>query len=83
MVQPVWSRDLRYSNPTNVSIGQQDTSLALYGLLGTAGMVMGAYHGYKRNNSVGWAIGWGLLGGLFPFITIPVSLAQGFGKRAK
>lgn len=53
-----------------------------YAALGAAGTILGAYHGYKRNNSVGWAIGWALLGGAFPFITIPVSLAQGFGKRA-
>ena len=52
-----------------------------YGLLTTAGVAVGAYHGYKRNNSVGWAIGWALLGGAFPFITIPVALAQGIGKR--
>jgi len=43
---------------------------------------MGAcvYHGYKRNNSVGWAIAWGLLGGLFPIITPIIAVAQGFGK---
>lgn len=52
-----------------------------YTALSVAGTASGAYHGYKRNRgSVGWAIGWGLLGGIFPFITIPVSLAQGFGK---
>jgi hypothetical protein len=40
-----------------------------------------AYHGFKRNQSVGWAIAWGLLGGLAPVITPAVALAQGFGKR--
>lgn len=40
-----------------------------------------AYHGYKRNRgSVGWAVGWGVLGALFPIITPAVALAQGFGK---
>ncbi len=53
----------------------------LYGLASIAGAGLGAYHGYKRNNSVGWAIGWAVLGGLFPIITIPVSMAQGFGER--
>lgn len=53
----------------------------VYPVLSAAGVAAGAYHGFKRNNSVGWAIGWALLGGLFPFITIPVSLAQGFGKK--
>ena len=46
-----------------------------------AGTALGAYHGYKRTESLGWALGWALLGGLFPIITIPVALAQGFGRR--
>lgn len=46
--------------------------------LGTA---VGAYHGYHRNKkSVGWGIGWGLLGSLFPVITTGVALVQGPGK---
>ena len=55
-------------------------TLALASLTGT---VLGAYRGYKRDNSVGWAIWWGIAGGWVPFITIPLSLAQGFGKRAR
>lgn len=39
-----------------------------------------AYHGYKRNDSVGWAVVWGLLGSLFPVITPAIALAQGFAK---
>lgn len=61
-------------------------SPGLYGLvalISAIGATSGAYHGYKRNNSIGWAIGWFLLGGWFPLITIPVSLAQGYAKRAK
>lgn len=53
----------------------------LWKTLRVAGTTTGAYHGYKRNNSIGWALVWGFLGGAAPFITIPVSLAQGFGKR--
>ena len=45
-----------------------------------AGVGLGAYHGYRRNDSVGWAIGWALLGSIFPVITLPVMFAQGFGK---
>lgn len=52
-----------------------------YPYLTAAGTAIGAYHGYKRDNSVGWAIGWGVLGSLFPFIVIPVAVAQGLGKR--
>ena len=40
----------------------------------------GAYHGYKRNKSVGWALWWALMGGAFPVITPAIALAQGFGK---
>lgn len=56
---------------------------ALVTVLSTLGAATGAYHGYKRNNSVGWAVAWFFLGGWFPMITIPVSIAQGYGKRAK
>ena len=52
-------------------------------LFGSAAGVAGAYHGYKRNDSVGWAIGWGALGYLFWPIAVPVMIAQGFGRPAQ
>ena len=52
----------------------------IYRIGSMVGAATGAYHGYKRNDSVGWAVGWFLLGGLVPFATIPISIAQGFGK---
>ncbi len=52
-------------------------------LAGIASAGASAYHGYKRNNSVGWAIVWGLLGGIAPVITPAVAFAQGFGERKK
>ena len=51
--------------------------------IGIASVGASAYHGYKRNNSLGWGIGWGILGGLFPILTPAIALAQGFGKPAK
>ena len=51
-----------------------------YSILSILGATTGAYHGYKRHDSVGWAIGWFLLGGVFPFLTIPLSLAEGYGQ---
>jgi len=48
--------------------------------LALAGMGLGAYHGYKRNSSVGWAVVWALLGSIAPVIVIPVAFAQGIGK---
>jgi hypothetical protein len=50
-------------------------------ILSTVGGVLGAYHGYKRNSSVGWAFGWSVFGSLVPFLALPVAFAQGFGKK--
>ena len=55
----------------------------LWAFLSTASMAASAYHGYKRNESIGWAVGWGLLGGLFPVIVPTIAVAQGFGKRKR
>jgi hypothetical protein len=52
----------------------------IYRLLAIAGVTVGAYHGYKRNNSIGWAIVWALSGSLFPYVVIPIAVAQGIGK---
>jgi len=64
-----------------------------YGRIGTVGTIVGltimaagaglaGYHGYKRSGGkAGSTIGWAFLGGLVPIITVPVALAQGFGKR--
>jgi hypothetical protein len=42
-----------------------------------------AYHGCKRNESVGWAIWWLMMGGIFPVVTPVIAVAQGFAKPAK
>lgn len=57
------------------------TMVKIYSVFGLAAAATGAYHGYRRNESVGWAVGWFLLGSIFPFVSVPVMLAQGFGKR--
>jgi hypothetical protein len=48
--------------------------------LGMAAAAACAYHGFKRNNSAGWAIAWSAFGSAIPFLAIPIALAQGFGK---
>lgn len=54
-------------------------ALDFWGVLGIAGLALGTYHGYKRDNgSIGWTLGWGLLGATFPIIAIPLMLAEGF-----
>lgn len=49
-------------------------------LIRIAAIGAAAYHGYRRNSSVGWAVGWGLLAGLSPPIVLGVALAEGFAK---
>lgn len=63
---------------TSISFG---TPSPIWTAIMVASMGLSAYHGYKRNNSVGWGIGWGLLGGLLPIITPVIAVAQGLGKR--
>jgi hypothetical protein len=47
----------------------------------TASMAVSTYHGYKRNQSIGWALVWGALGAAFPILTPTVAIAQGLGKE--
>lgn len=63
--------------------GDADTSTArkIWGVLALVSGPVSAFHGYRRNRSVGWAIGWFALGTLFPVITPTIAVAQGFGKR--
>jgi len=59
------------------------TLAVAYALASVAGAGLGAYHGYKRNDSWGWALGWSLLGSLLPIVVIPVAFAQGLGQRKR
>lgn len=65
------------------SEGKSGTLGKVMYVAGVAASMAGAYHGYKRNNSVGWAIGWAVLTGVAWPIAVPVMLAQGFGKPKK
>lgn len=56
------------------------TTLLVYGSILFASASASAYHGYKRSRgSTGAAVGWGILGLVFPIITPAVALAQGYG----
>lgn len=78
--------------PIGFPLGEEDASSVLipprtmagivWSLLSTAGVAASAYHGYKRHDSIGWAVLWAIAGGLIPIVTVPVALAQGFGKKA-
>lgn len=69
-------------NPTVTAVQPISTGLGIYAALATVSMAASAYHGYKRDQSIGWALVWGALGALFPVITPTIAIAQGFGKRA-
>lgn len=51
-----------------------------WGALTLASGAASAYHGYKRNKSIGWSVAWFVLGSIFPIITPTIALAQGFAK---
>lgn len=53
------------------------------GVVTLASAATSAYHGARRNQSVGWAIWWFTMGLLFPVITPTVAVAQGFGRPRK
>jgi len=53
----------------------------VWNVLSVASMGVSVYHGYKRNNSIGWALMWGLAAVVLPVVTPVVAVAQGFGKR--
>lgn len=66
---------------TDVIVPPLSATAILWTLASLAAVGVSVYHGYKRNNSIGWAIAWGVAGGIAPIVTVPVALAQGFGKR--
>lgn len=66
---------------TSAWVQQHPTATFVFGLLGTASMALSAYHGYKRNASLGWGLWWGAMGALAPVLTPSIAFAQGFGRR--
>lgn len=53
----------------------------IWGVLSVASAAASGYHGYRRNQSIGWGLTWFTLGALFPVVTPTIALAQGFGKE--
>ena len=50
-------------------------------MFGLASGTISAFHGYRRNESIGAAIGWFFADALAPPVTLAVAAAQGFGRR--
>lgn len=76
----------RFKKPDKPTLGREPigarTNL-IFGIISTVSMAASAYHGYKRNESIPWALWWGFMGAVFPVITPVIGVAQGFGKRAR
>lgn len=66
-----------YLNPD----GSMTNAAIALSLLSTASAAASAWHGYKRNDSVAWALWWGFCGGMFPIVVPTIAAAQGFGKK--
>jgi len=68
---------------TTIPAPAVDTAVSVVGwtffaLWMTSGAVS-AYHGYKRNHdSVGWGLGWGLMGLMFPILAPVTAIAEGY-----
>lgn len=61
----------------------RDTLAGILSVAGALSIPVLAYHGYARNESIGWALVWGVFGSLFWPVTVPIALAQGYGRRAR
>lgn len=71
--------------PTPVPATSITVSSPLTPIFRVTGVAAGAalaYHGYKRTNSVGWALVWALAGGIVWPVGLAIAFAQGFGKPA-
>ncbi len=64
--------------------GQAEAPISTVSMvLVTSSVALSAYHGYRRNRSIGWAVWWALMGALFPVVTPAIALAQGFGQPSR
>jgi len=69
------------TNSTALAVSQPVRAV-MY-VAGTASVAALAYHGYKRNSSIGWALVWGIFGGALWPLALPIAFAQGYGKPAR
>lgn len=74
--------NLTNAAPASGSAMMSASSMQMWRLLSVASSGLSAFHGYRRNNSIGWAVGWAILGGMFPVVVPAIAFAQGFGKPA-
>jgi len=82
---PRKSRPVTASAWSNDGLGQSDlfTNRTLWQVASVTSACLSAYHGYRRNDSIGWGIWWGICGGICIGIVPGLAFAQGFGEPAK
>lgn len=73
----------RFGEETNTLIQKVPTISPGMRVLSATSGALSLYHGYKRNDSLGWGLLWGLAGSALPVVVPVIALAQGFGKRVK
>jgi hypothetical protein len=84
---PLYYRELqkmerRLRIPNQLANVTYDDGVSVWYALSVASSGMCAYHGYKRNDSLGWGVIWAVAGAVLPVVAPAIALAQGFGKRA-
>jgi hypothetical protein len=62
-------------------LGESSVASKIWAALSIVSGALSTYHGYKRNESIGWALVWGFFGSIAPIVTPVVAFSQGFGKR--
>ncbi len=75
-------RDPEYSRAVAEEAARKLVKISPF--VGIAGAALSGYHGFERNRgNLGWGFAWGVLGYLFPVVTVPIAFAQGYGKRKR
>lgn len=81
LMQPVTAHRSTYA-PSGAVVPFEVSSVSpLWAAASTVSAGLGAYHGYRRNNSVGWALAWAVAGAVAPVVVPAIAVAQGFGKK--
>ena len=82
MQKPLYALDVQALEGVGVYTPSPTTLSIAYGVSVLSAIASG-YHGYKRNQSVGWGVSWFVLGGMFPILVPVIAVAQGYAKPAK
>lgn len=64
--------------------GQADAPLSTVSIaIVTTSVALAAYHGYKRNQSIAWALWWAFAASLLPVVVPAIAIAQGYGQPSR